>query len=201
MPHVGDPTALPRNRRAIDEVLAPTGTAKRCRSLRAIDFAAKGRAAQPAARLAIVVRCCNASTISIARYRDRRSSEPMYTRALAGSACKVRLLVVEKGATYQANKGDLMRANSLNALIVMAALTAMTSASVNAADLRRPAPVAPVPVVYAHNWTGFYIGGHVGGAWSDRCLTVTTFVGEACNDASGWLGGGQIGFNLQTGQF
>jgi outer membrane immunogenic protein len=47
----------------------------------------------------------------------------------------------------------------------------------------RAAPV--IPMVY--DWTGFYIGGHVGGGWG--------------GDASGVLGGGQVGFNYQTGQW
>ncbi len=94
-----------------------------------------------------------------------------------------------------------MSAKFLYSLSFIAALFSVTSAAVNAADLRRPAPVAPAPIAYVHNWTGFYIGGHIGGAWSDRCLTVDTFVGSACNDTSGWLGGGQVGMNFQTGQF
>ena len=95
-----------------------------------------------------------------------------------------------------------MKAKLLATLGFIAALPVVMSAPASAADMRRPPPVAPVvPVAYVHNWTGFYIGGHIGGAWSDRCLTVTTFVGSACNDTSGWLGGGQLGFNFQTGQF
>ena len=83
----------------------------------------------------------------------------------------------------------------------VAALPVMMSAPVNAADMRVPVKAPPPAPVYAYNWTGFYIGGHIGGAWSDRCFSGTNFVGEACNDTSGWLGGGQIGFNIQTGQF
>jgi len=95
-----------------------------------------------------------------------------------------------------------MRTKPFLALAIIATL-GVTTAPASAADLRRPAP-PPVaaPVVYAFNWTGFYIGGHIGGAWSDRCFTGTLgVVGEACNDSSGWLGGGQVGFNIQTGQF
>src|SRR4029453_11387684 len=37
-----------------------------------------------------------------------------------------------------------------------------------AADMRpvTKAPPAPTPVVQVYNWTGFYIGGHVGGAFA-----------------------------------
>jgi outer membrane immunogenic protein len=88
---------------------------------------------------------------------------------------------------------------SRSTLAIAATLSALATVPVNAADLRRPAPVA-APVVYAYNWTGFYIGGHAGGGWSDRCLTLA-IGGEACADGSGFLGGGQVGFNFQSGQF
>src|SRR5450432_613499 len=49
-------------------------------------------------------------------------------------------------------------------------------------------------------WTGFYIGGHLGGAWSDGQWADVTWTGErVSNNASGIFGGGQIGYNLQFG--
>ena len=83
-------------------------------------------------------------------------------------------------------------------LLTGVALTALGNVSALAADLPRKAPVAPAPVAYIHNWSGFYIGGHIGYGSSDRCLTVLGF-GDACSDADGFLGGGQIGWNIQTG--
>ena len=77
------------------------------------------------------------------------------------------------------------------------ALGALGCGSALAADLPRKAPVAP-PAPYIHNWSGFYIGGHIGYGSSDRCLSVVG-VGEACSGADGFLGGGQIGWNIQTG--
>jgi hypothetical protein len=39
----------------------------------------------------------------------------------------------------------------------------------NAADLGRPAPpVTPIPAYIPFSWTGFYIGGNVGVAWSPK---------------------------------
>jgi outer membrane immunogenic protein len=60
-----------------------------------------------------------------------------------------------------------------------------------AADMRpiAKAPVAPPPVEQVYNWTGFYIGGHVGGAFSGD----NTF---GNNDAR-FLGGAQIGADYQ----
>jgi opacity protein-like surface antigen len=63
------------------------------------------------------------------------------------------------------------------------------------------------------NWTGFYIGGHVGGGWSDDHWSdpfgSTPGLGGTTNiagfgdttHATGPLGGGQIGFNIQKDQW
>jgi len=66
-----------------------------------------------------------------------------------------------------------------------AAVLLSLSAVSDAADaVRGPAyipPPPPVPLFY--NWTGFYAGGHLGVGWDDG--------------NSGFLGGGQVGFNYQ----
>jgi outer membrane immunogenic protein len=74
----------------------------------------------------------------------------------------------------------------------------------SAADLAAPAqaPIytkAPMMAV-PYSWTGLYIGAHVGGAWAhdgvdDRDEVPGTFSANA----SGFFGGGQIGYNIQTG--
>ncbi len=86
---------------------------------------------------------------------------------------------------------------------VLAAVTAASICSAAAADLpvptKSPAPVAPVAYAPAaiYNWTGFYLGGHVGGgfansSWSDP------FSGANNNfNSSGFLGGAQVGANVQ----
>ncbi len=53
---------------------------------------------------------------------------------------------------------------------------------------------APVAPVYAapFNWTGFYIGAHVGAGWS-------TEEWIANHNLNGFLGGAQIGYNWQSG--
>jgi outer membrane immunogenic protein len=87
-------------------------------------------------------------------------------------------------------------------LLTGIALAALGCGSALAADLPARVPVkAPAPVMsYGYNWSGFYIGGHGGGGWSDRCFTADGFA-DGCHDADGWLAGGQVGFNWQTGQF
>ncbi|HLH96483.1 MAG TPA: outer membrane beta-barrel protein [Xanthobacteraceae bacterium] len=84
-----------------------------------------------------------------------------------------------------------------------------------AADLGIEAPSykAPVPIIRTYDWTGFYIGGNVGGHWgSDKITTSTdvnfeglgTAAGAAIDAASpvtlhpeGFIGGVQAGYNLE----
>src|SRR5262245_7411099 len=87
------------------------------------------------------------------------------------------------------------------ALLVLLA----TSITASAADVRaQPAPYAPPPPVYApppFTWTGFYLGGNIGGAWAHRDVTDTFLgvnFGSGNNDAV-FIGGGQFGYNWQVG--
>lgn len=80
-------------------------------------------------------------------------------------------------------------------LLATAAFAILGAASASAADLAaRPytkAPMAAPALVY--NWTGFYIGGHVGGAFrgnSDNILSAGGSDGR-------FMGGGQIGYDTQ----
>src|SRR5258707_10083840 len=71
-----------------------------------------------------------------------------------------------------------------------AALSALlvTSMAANAADVRaRPAPYAPPPPVYApppFSWTGFYLGGNIGGAWATSGVTDPLLGGDFNNGNS-----------------
>jgi outer membrane immunogenic protein len=62
--------------------------------------------------------------------------------------------------------------------------------------------VAPVS---AYNWSGFYIGGHVGGVWGNKDWTDVTIPAAPFNlgshDMNGFLAGGQVGINFQTGNW
>ena len=91
----------------------------------------------------------------------------------------------------------------LSAAILMAAAGAAT-----AADLPYRAPLAPF-VPAAANWSGCYVGGHVGGgwAWHDHTNTAnTTAFGDFipgqgfANPGSGYVGGGHVGCNYQAGR-
>lgn len=78
----------------------------------------------------------------------------------------------------------------------------------NAAEIPRSSQALAVAAPY--NWTGFYIGGNVGGAWgrakNDDSLAFTSGQGvllggiaSPTGDVSGVIGGGQLGYNWQFG--
>lgn len=92
-------------------------------------------------------------------------------------------------------------------VLLTAASVAVISAAANAADIyRAPDAVSykDAPADFAVNWTGFYIGAHVGGAWGSDSGTVNDSnpIDSAhpfSLDSSGVFGGGQLGYNLQRG--
>jgi outer membrane immunogenic protein len=90
-------------------------------------------------------------------------------------------------------------------LVTVGLVASGMAAPASAADLApRPYTKAPPPVVAVYDWSGFYIGANGGGAWSDKCWTITSFRGpvtpfsEGCHNASGGVVGGQIGYRWQT---
>ena len=86
--------------------------------------------------------------------------------------------------------------------LTLGAFIALTSgfvpSSAMADGYQRPRePYAAVPFI---GWTGFYVGGAVGGAWSAVDWANVNLTGERVNnDASGFIGGGQVGYNQQFG--
>jgi len=87
-------------------------------------------------------------------------------------------------------------------LMVGIAATAFYAAPALAADIPVKAPPAPAAAVF--NWTGFYIGGHIGEAWADdRIVDVDGLNGGAhyALKDSNLIYGGQVGYNVQTGQW
>jgi outer membrane immunogenic protein len=68
-----------------------------------------------------------------------------------------------------------------------------------AADLPYKARPAPPPPVFS--WTGFYIGANIGGAWSKGAITDVVTGANLNTDSSGFIGGGQVGFNYQFNTF
>src|SRR3954464_4507439 len=95
-----------------------------------------------------------------------------------------------------------MRKGTMRSLIVgLVSATAFSGAAL-AADMARPVYKAPPAGVLpaAYDWTGFYIGGHVGYGWGQKDLRHT-FGPNAPSTTQGFLGGGQVGYNYQIGQY
>ncbi len=92
----------------------------------------------------------------------------------------------------------------------VAALSALvaTSMTANAADVTArpyspPPYVPPSYVAPVFTWTGFYLGGNIGGAWRNDNLSDTL---SGLNFSNGnnngvFIGGGQLGFNWQVSNF
>lgn len=81
--------------------------------------------------------------------------------------------------------------------------TALSLGVAHAADLRPAykAPPAPAPIP-VFSWTGCYIGGHVGYGWGDKSWTdpiIAPGFEFAHTKPDGFVGGGQIGCDYQTG--
>src|SRR5690242_21502744 len=83
---------------------------------------------------------------------------------------------------------------TLRAISLAAVTAAMMAGTAMAADMpaRGPAPYYSAPASY-YNWGGFYAGVNAGYSWGH--------VTNSSIDPSGVFGGGQAGFNWQTGQF
>lgn len=78
----------------------------------------------------------------------------------------------------------------------------------SAADMAVKAPAYKAAPVAVYNWTGFYIGGNVGGGWADTTFSGIPVTGDhfllpgssfsTGNDSNGnVVGGVQVGFNWQ----
>src|SRR5579872_1875683 len=84
-----------------------------------------------------------------------------------------------------------------------------TATSAMAADFPAKAPQAPA-LIPVYDWTGIYVGGHIGGAWSTSSYNFAFAPSIACTvlprdcfnagglKQSGVEGGAQAGFNYQV---
>ncbi len=94
-----------------------------------------------------------------------------------------------------------MKLRALSGALVLVAVTAASVVCAQAADLAVPPAPAVAPIPYApklYDWTGIYIGGHVGGGYSDSSWTdPITGLGNGTFDNFGFLGGAQVGGNVQ----
>jgi outer membrane immunogenic protein len=113
-------------------------------------------------------------------------------------------------------------------VIAFALALGATTVTASAADLRMPLKAPPPVAAAVYNWTGFYIGVNGGYSWgrasNDGTLSATqnvsifrtagpslvssvnTLLGPfpftlARTDVNGFIGGGQVGYNWQTGMW
>ena len=105
---------------------------------------------------------------------------------------------------------SLEKENPMRALLLSTVALATLAGSAFAADLpsRKEAPVyvAPAP---AFSWTGFYIGGDIGGAFTSTSVSATGLAAyeyathgllPGSLGSSGFMGGGYVGYNYQLNQ-
>jgi outer membrane immunogenic protein len=93
--------------------------------------------------------------------------------------------------------------------IGLALFLAVASPCAFAADVSAIGPVEAPPVAYPYpspyynwtlpyySWTGFYVGANVGVAWDTGMLTDDFFGVNVDTSRSGFVGGGQVGYNWQ----
>lgn len=94
-----------------------------------------------------------------------------------------------------------MSRTALAALATGLGLIAAVAASpANAADIPMPVKARPAPVAAYYNWTGVYVGGHVGYGWG-RFSGLDPATGAVTDSltAKGIFGGAQLGANYQVG--
>jgi outer membrane immunogenic protein len=87
-------------------------------------------------------------------------------------------------------------------IFIAAALFAATAASASAADMAARAPYTKAPVIApVYDWSGFYVGGDVGGQWSD--IGISSPIGPLTYGFrhESVAAGGHAGYQHQWGQF
>jgi outer membrane immunogenic protein len=88
-------------------------------------------------------------------------------------------------------------------LLCLVAMAAVAGSEARAADMRMRAPVLKAPpMAAAYNWSGCYLGAHIGGGWSEKDWDYengSTRIDIGKQNLDGVLGGGQIGCNVQNG--
>lgn len=92
----------------------------------------------------------------------------------------------------------------MNKITLAASILALSAVSASAADLAYKA--APMPLPPTCVWCGFYLGGNLGGSWADNSVTYTQFTvvptsASAKSSATSFMGGAQVGYNAQWGNF
>jgi outer membrane immunogenic protein len=107
--------------------------------------------------------------------------------------------------------GDKTKMSGSKFIAALVVTSSLGAGAASAADLAPWAYTKAPPMVEAiYNWSGFYIGAHVGGSWTNQSWTNTantTAFGDLVpgqgfrQRATGAFGGGQMGYNWQAGNY
>src|SRR5262245_9595131 len=125
-----------------------------------------------------------------------------------------RLDALEKENSVLRDRVKRLESSKQNAASARAPATQSNevSSAMAAAPATTPAYKGPVPAVAAWNWTGFYVGAHLGAGWArkkwtdqpeDPCFFFDSLcrpVDLGSDNAKGLLGGLQAGYNWQVGR-
>jgi outer membrane immunogenic protein len=110
----------------------------------------------------------------------------------------------DHAARERTRRATMQRHKIKTLLLACVGFMAMAAASTYAADMPRralPMPRAPVYVPF-FSWTGFYAGINAGYGFGDSSWTnTTTGLGTGDFNVDGFLIGGTLGYNLQTGSW
>lgn len=93
----------------------------------------------------------------------------------------------------------------MKSFILAGAALAGTTIFANAADMAAKAPYLKAPVASVYDWTGFYIGANAGIGLGRNKTELVSFGGATPSfntthlAPQGAIGGGQVGYNWQTG--
>jgi opacity protein-like surface antigen len=79
---------------------------------------------------------------------------------------------------------------------VLAPFAICVGVTAHAADLPVKAPPPPPP---SYNWSGFYLGANLGGAWTSGSLNIPG--NNLYGGLTEFIGGVQAGYNFQFGHF
>ncbi len=85
----------------------------------------------------------------------------------------------------------------------VAASALLIGTQANAADIYSAGGFKDAPIYApASNWTGFYVGANIGAVWGDlETSVVGSEYADMHNTTVNVTGGGQVGYNFQTGSF
>jgi outer membrane immunogenic protein len=87
--------------------------------------------------------------------------------------------------------------------LIVGAVALLAGEQALAADLSPPAPMPRAPAVYVpqlipvYNWTGFYVGGNLGGSWQQGSFSDPFGNNFSTNNQFVGTGGGQVGVNYE----